>query len=229
MYEGLYRWHELDDSFATNPFDQPDIVAFLNTIGVTILEARINFKNDYYTALAFTDKLGEIKYLISSVLVENRKKYDAIIAAYPFSKVTKRVRSPDITKSINSTSSGSADVTRQQTETRTETPDKFKTEYEHSTNPYDNPGLQIASKDTTEQSGKRTVETKYTGQPDHTATSSSGLRYDTETGTETITESTLGSGNESIAEAMQDLQELKSIWAMFEADIAKKLFLQVWR
>lgn len=229
MYESLYRWHDVDADLATNPFDQPDVVAFLNTIGVTVLEARINFTYDYYTALAYTNKLGEIKYLISSVLVSNRKKYDALIAAYPFSKYTKRVRSPNITKSINSTSSGSADVTRNQTETRTETPDKFKTEYEHSTNPYDNPGLQITSKDTTEQSGKREVETKYTGQPDHTATSSSGLRYDTETGSETVTESTLCSGNESIADAMQDLEELKSIWAMFEADIAKKLFLQVWR
>lgn len=229
MYDGLYRWNEVDDDLASNPFDQPDIVAFLLTINVTVIEARINFRNDYYTALSYTDSLGEIKYLMSSVLAANRKKYDAIIAAYPFSKYTKRVRSPNITKSINSTSSGSADVTRNQTETREEKPVNYKTEYTHETNPYDNPGLQTSSKDTTEQKGTRSVETKYTGSPDHTATSSSGLRYDTETGTEAITESTLGSGNESIADAMQDLEELKSIWAMFEADIAKKLFLQVWR
>lgn len=227
IYQNLTKWSEIGESLGTNPFDAH--ADFLATIGLTPSDALDMLYMDYYDSYAITDDSNDVQRIINMVILANRKKYDALVDAFPFSQLRRRVRTPDIRREVAASSSGSADVQRNQVETQTETPRNYGQTRSHGVAPYDSQTTKIEYEDSITNTGSRDVETRYTGNPDHTESESSGSRTDTETGTETITESVIGSDKLTMAEAMQDMAEAASLWKIIEMDIAAKLFVQVWR
>ena len=227
FYQKLTKWSEIGESLSHNPFDNH--AQFLELIGMTPKQALDLFYLDYYDAYSISDNANDIQLIITGVFVTNQKKYEALIDTFPFSQLKRRVRTPDITREVEASSSGSADVQRNQVETQTETPQNYGQTRSHSVAPFDSLTTKMEYQDSITNTGSRDVETRYTGNPDHTTSQSSGTRTDTETGTETITESVIGSDKLTMAEAMQDMADAASLWKIIEMDIAAKLFVQVWR
>ena len=227
IYQTLTKWSDIGESLGINPFTAH--ADFLETLGLTPSDALDMLYMDYYDAYAITDDPNDVQRIINMVILANRKKYDALVDAFPFSQLKRRVRTPDITREVEASSSGSADVQRNQVETQTESPRNYGQTRSHSVAPFDSQTTKMEYEDSITNTGSRDVETRYTGNPDHTASQSSGSRTDTETGTETITESVIGSDKLTMAEAMQDMAEAASLWKIVEMDIAAKLFVQVWR
>lgn len=232
MYETLTPWKDVVATFDIygTPPENPFIVMqqTLNTLQIPMLAALEIFTADYYEAECFYDNYTDVIQCFYRVWYSVQEKYALLLQNYPFNTLKEKVRTPNLKRWMSASSTGSADVTRNQKETVDETPPTDTTRT-HQVNPYDNPGFTDEYKDITKQTGKRTVETSYSGQPDHTASSSSGSRTDTETGSETTTEKTLGKPGQSIGEMLADYLQAESIFKMIEEELAKKLFLQVWR
>lgn len=232
MYETLTPWHEVVDGFdpGASPPENPFTVflPLLTQLGIPVANALDIFTADYYSADCFYSDYSDVYQAFLRVFYSIEQKYSLLIQNYPFNELKEKTRTPNLKRWMSATSSGSADVTRNQTETVTETP-PTKTTREHFVNPYDNPGYTSEYKDENSQTGNRQVTTSYTGQPDHTASGSSGSRTDTETGYETTTEKTIGKSGQSIGETLADYLQAESIFKMIEEEIAKKIFLQVWR
>lgn len=232
MYEELTPWHEVVDGFdpGASPPENPFSVflPILARLGIPVADALEIFTADYYSAECFYKDYAEVYKAFSRVFYNIEQKYTTLLQSYPFNTLKEKTRTPNLKRWMSANSTGSADVTRNQTEKVEETPPTDTTRT-HQVNPYDNPGFVDEYKDITKQTGKRTVETSYTGQPDHTASSSSGTRTDTETGTDTTTEKTIGKPGQSIGETLADYLQAESIFKMIEEEIAKKIFLQVWR
>lgn len=232
MYETLTPWHDVAATFdiygtpPENPFQV--FQSILVDLGIPELDALQIFTADYYSAGCFFDNYQDVYEAFLRIKYCIDQKYTFLIQNYPFNTLKERKRTPNITHSMSASSSGSADVQRRQTEKVEETPPTDITRT-HSVSPYDSSTVTAESEDKTKQNGKRTVETSYTGQPDHTASSSSGSRTDTETGTETVTEKTVGKPGQSIGETLADYEMANSIFKMLCQEIAKKIFLQVWR
>ena len=176
-------------------------------------------------------------------LKANAKKYEDLVLFYneqfyPFADIYKSEtydhrRTPQLTSTSQSTGSGTADTTRNQTRTTTNTPGTTTT-IAHSVNPYDNSGLRSESQDTTTEGGSGTVTEEYSGNPDHTATTSQA----------TATVSTSGSdrnqyekithgrdGKEPTSEVIKDgllAAAYHDVLDIIINDIADQIFLQVW-
>ena len=225
----LHRWYDLATEFeaaSQNPFTA--ISQILTDLGITAPDAFNHFTLDYHDAMCFFSDYSQIYSIISMVGITNASKYNALIGSYPFTTKHTKIRTPDITRSVEASSSGSANVTRGQTETQTETPNEYGQTRTHSVAPYDTTTFKAEYQDSITNDGSRTVSTSYSGDPDHTESESSGTRTDTESGTETTTETTIGSDRLTLAETMADMQGAATIWQIIERDIAAKLFLQVW-
>lgn len=225
------RWHEMAQTLADNNIDPfASMSALLAAIGITNNQANAMFLYDYYDAELIEDDYRRISMLFEIVAVENAKKFQTLIDDYPFSEVRKRVRAPNLTKTINGGTNQHTETTRNQTETVTETP---KNDYgqtrEHSVNPYDNTGYKTEYKDAVTNTGSRDVETKYTGLPDESETQITANSRESETGTDTTTETVTGNARLTMAETMQDIADSATIWEIIETAIAKKIFVQVWR
>lgn len=236
MYSNLTPWNELAESFdlSADPPENPFLVflPLLAEIGIPVSDALKIFTQDYYSAKCFFDSYEEIVVAFSNCFYVIQEKYNTLIDNYPFSELKRHVRTPNITRSMSASSSGSADVSRNQTETQTEEPlQGYGQTRTHSVSPYDagTNDFKGEYKDEVTNTGKKQLTTTYTGSPDHTASSSSGSRSDTETGTETTTETTIGKAGMSMQEMLQDYALAKPIFKMIEEEIAKKIFLQVWR
>lgn len=236
MYETLTPWHEVVESFdpGTDPPENPFTIflPLLAELGIPVSDALKIFTQDYYNAQCFFSSYIEVVAAFSNCFYVIHEKYDTLLENYPFSELKKRVRSPNITRSMWASSSGSADVSRNQTETQTEEPQEdYGQTRTHSVSPYDAGANDFKGeyKDEVKNIGKKKLTTEYTGDPDHTESSSSGNRSDTETGTETTTETTIGKAGMSMQEMLQDYALAKPIFKMIEEEIAKKIFLQVWR
>lgn len=236
MYETLTPWHEVVESFdpGTDPPENPFTIflPLLAELGIPVSDALKIFTQDYYNAQCFFSSYMEVVAAFSNCFYVIHEKYDTLLKNYPFSELKKRVRSPNITRSMSASSTGSADVDRKQTETQTEEPlDNYGQTRTHSVSPYDAGANDFKNeyKDEVKNTGKKKLTTTYTGNPDHTTSSSSGSRSDTETGTETTTETTIGKAGMSMQEMLQDYALAKPIFKMIEEEIAKKIFLQVWR
>lgn len=232
MYSTLKPWHEIAETFeyTQNPFHP--YINILTEIGMPEGTALSLFTRDYYSALCFYDSYEEIELAFLDILQMITQKYETLLENYPFSELKRRVRTPNLTRSMSASSSGSADVSRNQTETQTEEPlQGYGQTRTHSVSPYDagTNDFKGEYKDEVTNTGKKQLTTTYTGSPDHTASSSSGSRSDTETGTETTTETTIGKAGMSMQEMLQDYALAKPIFKMIEEEIAKKIFLQVWR
>lgn len=232
MYETLTPWNEVVATFDiySTPSENPFIVfsSLLASLGIAELNALEIFTADYYNAECFFDNYQDVYGAFNRVRMNIEQKYILLIQNYPFNMLKERKRTPNITHSMSASSSGSADVQRRQTEKVEETPPTDITRT-HSVSPYDSITVTKESEDKTKQNGNRLVETSYTGDPDHTSSSSSGSRTDTETGTETVTEKTVGKQGQSIGETLADYEMANTIFKMLCQEIAKKIFLQIWR
>lgn len=231
MYpQKMPRWKDMAQELAELHIDPfLNLSDFLLSVDLSTNFANAQFLYDYADAECLEDDPQRIQIIITAVYLQNKTKYETLRDTYPFSQMRKRIRSPDITRETEGSSGTTIDTARNQTETRTDTPQSYKETREHYVNPFDNTGYKTESKDEVSESGSRKIETKYTGTPDHTASSSEGSRTETETGTETITETVIGSDRLTMAEAMQDMAAASNLWQVIEKDIAAKLFLQVWR
>lgn len=176
-------------------------------------------------------------------LIANTKKYEDLVdfyeeKFYPFSDLYKSEtydhrRSPNLTSTSNSVGTGTADTTRNQTRTTTNSPG-VTTTIAHSVNPYDNSGLRSESQDATSHTGTETTTEAYSGNPDHTATSSSAMSTVSTTGTdrnqyEKITHGR--DGKEPTSQVIQDgllAAALHDILDIIINDIADQIFLQAW-
>lgn len=248
---------------------------FLKEIGMTIEYAWSNFKYDYEEAVSrYTDdeiidicyNVCEINYLKYKKLIHAAlAEYDPI-SNYDMTETSTDVRKPDLTNELtlnttsdttdtrSTTTNGSNDtITKNklnQQHTTIDTPTGFEETNIHYENPYDNPGFKETSKDTTTQSGSRTVTESYSGNADETITNvtgnststnsggtktvNSGTNTSKETGTD-MTEHTLTrKGNIGVTTSQQMLEselalaEKMNIFKVIEQDLAAKIFFQVW-
>lgn len=232
MYpEIMPRWHEMAQTLADNDIDPfASMSDMLQELGMTTNQANAMFLYDYYDAELIEDDYRRISMLFEMVVIDNAKKYQVLIDDYPFAEMRKRVRSPNLTKTINGGTNQNTETTRNQTETVTETPkNNYGQTREHSVNPYDNTGYKTEYKDEVTNTGSRDVETKYTGLPDKSETKITANSRESETGSETTTETITGNAKQTMSEAMQDIGQAATIWQIIEKDIAKKIFIQIWR
>lgn len=227
----LTRWADVYPTLQDNPFGQ--ISTFLYSLGFDTsqegMDTLINdFNWSYADALCYFTAESDINRIFKMIL-NDAKKYNLAKQMYTATKTETRLRTPDLTTSTEGSASGSTSMQRKQTETQTETPNSYGMDKTHKVNPYDNPGLTEAYKDETLYKGTKTISTSFTGDPDETTSSSTGTSSTTETGTDTTTITTIGSDGKTLAEQIEGIEAVNTLWQMIKTDIAKKLFLQVWR
>lgn len=214
----------------------------LGEIGATKQEAKDRMWELYEDAI--TNYTAEsILNFFHLNLVANAKKYEDLVLFYneqfyPFADIYKSEtydhrRTPNLLSTSQSTGSGSADTTRNQTRTTTNTPG-VTTTIAHSVNPYDNSGLRSESQDTTSESGSGTITEAYSGQPDHTATSSQASATVSTTGTDRNQYDKVihgRDGKEPTSEVIKDgllAAAYHDVLDIIISDIADQIFLQVW-
>ena len=225
MYETLKPWHEVLEAWGVNPFLK--ILDFLTEIGIDGEIALSSFTSDYWNALTWYDRIGDAQRIIVATLSENRMLYDAMIDGMPYAQVRKKTRTPNLTRSTSGTSSGSSTAQRNQSITTTDTPNGYKTTSINSVNPYDNPGWQDDRKNETTETGSRSTTTSYAGTPDTATSTTTGSKTESEPGTETTTETITGSMDPAAAAELIEMG--LTVFGKYKKDLAKKLFLQVWR
>lgn len=229
IQDELTPWKDLYPQFLNNPLSGiSSILSYIQIIPSEQDAAFADFNRDYQDAMCMYNDLSEIAAIIAAIGLDH-KKYTLAFDYFKATKVETREREPDLTTTTHGSSNGTAEVERKQTATQTETPTNYGSDRTHYVNPYDNPGITIESKDELRETGTRSVSTSYTGQPDKTTTRSSGNTSTSETGTDTTTITTIGSDGRSLADQIEGLEASKTVWSMIKCDIAKKLFLQVWR
>lgn len=263
-------WTTIIDTIG-NPFSSAAWNTLLSEINLDTNAAFDAFTIDYETAVSrYTDEY--IIKIFELVYNTNKIKYDKLIAAataeynpidnYNMIESSTDVRTTDLatqltlnttaamTDSRKTTTTGDSTTTNKlnQTKTTTETPNNFTETSTHEVNPYDNPGFVNESKDTSVQSGTRTVAESYSGTPDETivnagstvtnsggtSTTNSGTNTNKETGTETTEHELTRRGNIGVTTSQQMLEsELvlankMNLFKIIEQDLASKIFLQVW-
>ncbi len=227
----LTRWADVYPTLQDNPFGQ--ISTFLYSLGFdTSTEGMDDLINDfnwsYADALCYFTAESDINRIFKMIL-NDAKKYNLAKQMYTATKTETRLRTPQLTTSTHGSANGRATMERKQTETQTDRPLTYKTERTHKVNPYDNPGFTDEYKDETSHSGTKELETKYTGDPDVSTSTSSANSTTSETGTDTTTITTIGSDGKTLQEQIEGIEAVNTLWQMIKADIAKKLFMQVWR
>ncbi|MBQ2330097.1 MAG: hypothetical protein II387_05020 [Oscillospiraceae bacterium] len=214
----------------------------LEEIGATKQEAKDRMWELYEDAITNYTTESILNFFHLN-LVANAKKYEDLVLFYneqffPFADIYKSEtydhrRTPNLLSTSQSTGSGSADTTRNQTRTTTNTPG-VTTTIAHSVNPYDNSGLRSESQDTTSESGSGTITEAYSGQPDHTATSSQASATVSTTGTDRNQYDKVihgRDGKEPTSEVIKDgllAAAYHDVLDIIINDIADQIFLQVW-
>lgn len=247
------EFHVICEGFDVLPFDsfQP----WLNELGIGESNASVNFLCDYYSARSkYSDEW--ILHIFQRVAQENAKKYDKLIAIYKAeynpldnydrSEESTHTRTPDLSREISSSASeessgsSSTDTQRKQTRTTTDSAGDYITTVQQSIAPEDTDTVHLQTQTTTTPTGSSTQTEAYTGDPDHSETttggerSTSGSSTQTETGTETTEIESRIHGNigimssQELAEREMALAAKMNIFKVIEQDIAAKLFLQVW-
>lgn len=185
-----------------------------------------------------------INSIFLSNLTANKKKYDELIdfykeTFYPFSDYYKNeqyehTRTPDLESTSTSEGSGSATTERNQSSTRTTTPNKYQTEVTHKVDPFDESGLRNQSQDISIESGSTSTTESFSGSPDETTTSSESSSTVTTSGTETneYTKIIHGrTGQRPTSEVVADGLKAAAMHNILDEiinDIADQIFLQVW-
>lgn len=176
-------------------------------------------------------------------LVVNKKKYEDLINLYdwdfyPFvdkwyDELYASQRTPNLTSTSESSGSADVDTERKQTRTTTSNPGSVTTT-QHEVQPYDASGLRIESKDTSTDSGSTTTTEAYSGQPDHSSTTSSAESTVTTTGYDQneYDRKYLGrTGNRPTSEVIADgvkAAAMHNIVDQIIFDIAQQIFIQAW-
>lgn len=266
-----YRtWTTILDTIG-NPFAVTAWNTLLSAISLDATAALDAFTLDYETAISrYTDEY--IVKIFELVYHTNKVKYNKLIAVataeynpidnYNMVESSTDVRTPDLknqltlnttvamTDTRTTTTAGDSTTTNKlnQTKNTTETPNDYTETATHAVNPYDNPGFTDEAKDTTIQSGSRTVSESYSGNADETtvtagstvtnsggtSTVNSGTNTNTETGTDTTEHELTRRGNIGVTTSQQMLESemilaaKMNIFKIIEKDIASKVFLQVW-
>lgn len=243
----------------------------LQEINLDTMSALDAFTIDYETAVSrYTDEY--IIKIFDVVYNTNKIKYEKLIAAakteynpidnYNMIELSTDIRTPELTSQITlnttlamtdtrtTTTTGDSTTTNKlnQTKNTTETPNNYTETSTHAVNPYDNPGFADESKNTTVQSGSRTVSESYSGNADETtvnagstitnsggtSTVNSGTNTSKETGTDTTEHELTRRGNIGVTTTQQMLEseialaDKMNIFKIIEQDLAAKIFLQVW-
>lgn len=175
--------------------------------------------------------------------IANQKKYLELVALYDtdidiFNPVSitenyTDIRTPNLQSSSSSTGSGTSDSKINQSRTQTVTP-ATTTTTSHSVNPYDNTGLQTETQDSTTDSGTNTTLETYSGQPDHTATSTTASSTVSTTGSERIEHQLTRSGRDgrfTISEIIDQAEESAAKLNILDQiinDLADQIFLEMW-
>lgn len=269
-----YRtWDQIVQTVRSDLFSPFEAV--LEQIGLTTADALEIFTADYELAVSRYTDTG-IKAIAYNVYKANQIKYNKLVAAataeynpidnYNMTETSTDVRTPELTNelTLNTTSdttdtrstitTGSSDTTTHnqinQQRTTIDTPTGYEETSVHYENPYDNPGFKETSKDTTTQSGSRTVTESYSGSPDETTTNvagnstsknsggtkttNTGSNTSRETGTDTTEHTLHRKGNIGVTTSQQmieselTLADKMNIFKIMEQDLAAKIFLQVW-
>lgn len=179
--------------------------------------------------------------------IANKKKYDSLVEFYQDdlhlfgdyyrNEEYEHTRTPDLTSETESSGEGSVDTSRNQTESRTETPNSYTTTNTHSVVPFDastSPGARVESIDASVDTGSRTVATTYTGSPDHTASETSASSTVTTTGTDKNEYTKVITGRDGRRPASEVIADGLEAAAMLDVldviinDVANQIFLQVW-
>ena len=264
-----YReWATIAETIS-NPF--ASFSTILTVLDIDSTAAMDIFTIDFETATCrYTDEY--ILKIFDIVYNTNRIKYEKLIAAataeynpidnYNMIESSTDVRTPDLTTQLTlnttaamtdtrtTTTTGDSTTTNKlnQTKSTTETPNNYTETATHAVNPYDNPGMTEESRDTTVQSGMRTVAESYSGTPDETivnagstvtnsggtSTTNSGTNTNKETGTDTTEHELTRRGNIGVTTSQQMLESemalagKMNIFKIIEQDLAEKVFLQVW-
>lgn len=224
----------------TNPFT--DYAELLAEFDATPDEAASRMWENYETAVTNYTTAAIIEIFKLNLAV-NAKKYEDLINLYdwdfyPF--VDKWYdegfggqRTPDLTSTSESSGSGSADNERKQTRTTTNNPGTVTTT-QHEIQPYDASGLRIESKDTSTDSGSSTTTESYSGQPDHSETTSTAESTVTTTGYELneYEKKYYGrTGNRPTSEVIADgikATAMHNVIDQIISDIAQQIFIQAW-
>lgn len=233
-------WDQIMTSELQDPFTE--YAAILTAIGATTTEATDRMWGLFEDAISNYTK-ESIESIFHLNLVANYKKYEDLIdfyneKFYPFSDIYKSEtydhrRTPNLTSTSNTVGTGTADTTRNQTRTTTNTPGVTST-VSHSVNPFDNSGLRSESQDQTTETGYNTQTETYNGNPDHTATSSSALSTVSTTGTDRNMYDKVihgRDGREPTSDVVKDgllAAALHDVLDVIINDIADQIFLQVW-
>ena len=258
MMGRIYRdhpelWHDIVANFDALGFSsfQP----WLEQLGIGEENAEVNFIADYYNAKCkYTDEW--ILHIFQRVAQENAKKYDKLLAVYmaeynPLDNYDRteestHTRTPDLSREVSSNASeessgsSSTDTQHKQTKTTTDSAGDYSTTVQESIAPEDTDTVHLQTQTTTTPTGSSTQTETYTGDPDHSETttggerSTSGSSTETETGTETTSIESHIRGNigimssQELAEREMRLANQMNIFKIIEKDIAEKLFIQVW-
>ena len=234
----------MQKELTTNPFQ--GYLITLTAIGATAEDALQRMWENCEEQI--TNYSIEFIYeIFISNYIANKKKYDSLVEFYQDdlhlfgdyyrNEEYEHTRTPDLTSGTTSSGSGSVDTERKQTESRTETPNQYTTTNTHSVVPFDantSPGARVESIDASVDTGSRTVSTSYTGQPDHTASSSSASSTVTTTGTDKneYTKVITGrDGRRPVSEVIADGLEAAAMLDVLDViinDVANQIFLQVW-
>lgn len=228
----------------TNPFS--GYLLTLTEIGATAEDALQRMWENCEN-LVSNYSIEFIYEIFKSNYIANKKKYDSLVEFYQDdlhlfgdyyrNEDYEHTRTPNLTSGTTSSGSGSVDTERKQTESRTETPNSYTTTDTHSVVPFDastSPGARVESIDTSVDTGSRTVSTSYTGQPDHTASTSSATSTATTTGTDKneYTKTISGrDGRRPVSEVIEDGLKAAAMLDILDViidDVANQIFIQVW-
>lgn len=224
----------------TNPFT--NYAYLLEQIDSTPDEAASRMWENYEKAV--TNYTSEaILEIFALNLTVNKAKYDDLVNLYnwdfnPFvdkwyNESYGSQRTPNLTSTSESSGSGSVDTERKQTRTTTNNPGAV-TVTQHEIQPYDASGLRMESKDTSTDSGSNTTTEAYSGQPDHSETSSKAQSTVTTTGFDQneYTKKYIGrTGNRPTSEVVADGMKAAAMHDVLDQiikDIAEQIFIQAW-
>lgn len=229
----------------------------LSVLGYTEELAASVFIQDYFSAWCpYTDEY--IPSVFQRVALDNIKRYDMMLEIFSASydplvnydrtETESSTRTPNLT---TSSSGQAADNNKRETlkrgiEHRADkgvvpegSQDPWSETTEHSVAPFDNQTLRVSDEDKRTENGWREIQTS-TEYPDNKPDVEETLRTSnhsdskTETGTDTTIRRLSVSGNigtvtaQDMANQQLDLAERMNLFRIIEADLAAKLFIQVW-
>lgn len=247
------EFHIICENFDALPFSHFN--TWLEELGIGETNASVNFICDYYSAKCkYTDEW--IMHIFMRVAQENAKKYDKLLSIYKAeynpldnydrTEESTHTRTPDLSREVSSSASeessgsSSTDTQRKQTKTITDEAGTYKTTVNESVAPEDSDTVHLRTQTETTPTGSSTQTEEYTGDPDHSETTTGGERTtsgsstETETGKETTEIESHIRGNigimssQELAEREMALAAKMNIFRQIEKDIAERLFIQVW-